>query len=79
MPTYCKRCGSMVEADLTIDGYGVRCGCAGEEYRSALQTIKRLMNYARHADDCRHHNTETMQCDCGYMPVLVLMKEMEDK
>lgn len=43
MSTYCKRCGAMVEADLTIDGYGVRCWCAGDAYRILLQINKRLV------------------------------------
>ena len=36
---YCKQCGAMIEPDLEIDGYGVRCECAGKEYRN-LKTDK---------------------------------------
>lgn len=43
MSTYCKRCGVMIESDLAIDGYGVRCRCAGDAYRILLQINKRLV------------------------------------
>jgi hypothetical protein len=73
----------MIEADLTIDGYGVRCGCAGEEYRFARRTIKRLVEDGeRLAKSLKWHSGKFAPNLCTKEVVRLhttLMKEMEDK
>lgn len=39
------------------------------ELLSLRSLNKRLVEYARCADNCRHHNTATMKCDCGFYSV----------
>lgn len=63
--TYCKRCGAMIEADLSIDGYGVRCGCAGEEYRklqAKIASLQMRLDISRKLNgDFMHENAENVQ------------------
>lgn len=37
---HCKHCHALVYTDQTIDGYGVSCGCAQQQYLIMKKLIK---------------------------------------
>ena len=56
---------------------------ARETIRRLVENSKALAEYAEHTYLCTWHNTRTMKCSCGYMPILeahtALLAELEGK